>query len=188
MNDTEITTARPGSARPRVRVWDPLIRLFHWSLVGLFAFAFLTADEWDNAHETAGYIIGALIMFRILWGFFGSRHARFSDFIYSPSVILGFLKDSLTLKARRYIGHNPAGGLMVLLLLASITGICITGHMMTTDTWWGVDWVEELHEAFAFGALGLIGLHLAGVVLASYEHGENLVRSMFTGTKRQLED
>jgi cytochrome b len=167
-----------------VRVWDPLVRIFHWSLVGLFTFAFLTGDEWQKPHEVAGYIIAGLIAFRVVWGLIGSRYARFASFIYRPSTVAGFLADTMRMKARRYLGHNPAGGLMVAGLLLAIVGISLSGWMMTTDAYWGVGWVEELHEAAAFTALGLVALHVGGVIVASFEHGENLVRAMVTGRKR----
>jgi len=167
-----------------VRVWDPLVRIFHWSLVGLFTFAFLTGDEWQGPHETAGYIIAGLITFRVVWGFVGSRHARFWSFIYGPSTVAGFLGDTVRMKARRYLGHNPAGGLMVLGLLLAIAVISLSGWMMTTNAYWGVKWVGELHEGAAFAALGLVALHIGGVIVASFEHGENLVRAMITGRKR----
>lgn len=167
-----------------VRVWDPLVRIFHWSLVGLFTFAFLTGDEWQKPHEVAGYIIAGLIGFRVIWGLIGSRYARFASFIYRPSTVAGFLADTVRMKARRYLGHNPAGGLMVLGLLLAIVVISLSGWMMTTDAYWGVGWVEELHEAAAFSAVGLVALHVGGVIVASFEHGENLVRAMVTGRKR----
>ena len=167
-----------------VRVWDPLVRIFHWSLVGLFTFAFLTGDEWQKPHEVAGYVIAGLIGFRVIWGFVGSRHARFASFIYRPSTVAGFLTDTVRMKARRYLGHNPAGGLMVIALLLVLAAISLSGFMMTTNAYWGVEWVEEVHEASAFAALGLIGLHVGGVIVAGFEHGENLVRAMVTGRKR----
>ncbi|MCZ4288961.1 cytochrome b/b6 domain-containing protein [Hoeflea alexandrii] len=167
-----------------IRVWDPLVRIFHWSLVGLFTFAFLTGDEWQKPHETAGYIIAGLIGFRVIWGFVGSRHARFASFIYRPSTVAGFIGDTIRMKARRYLGHNPAGGAMVIALLLVLAAISLSGFLMTTNAYWGVEWVEELHEASAFAALGLIGLHVGGVIVAGFEHGENLVRAMVTGRKR----
>ncbi len=167
-----------------VRVWDPFIRLFHWSLVALFVFAFATGDEWDAAHEIAGYIIAGLVAARIVWGFVGTRHARFSDFVRSPAAIFGYLRDSLILKPKRYLGHNPAGGAMIIALLVMITLISGSGYAMTTDMFWGLEWVEELHEAAVYATLVLIALHLAGVALASLEHRENLVKAMFTGRKR----
>ena len=167
-----------------VKVWDPLVRIFHWSLVGLFAFSYLTGDEWKKAHVYSGYAIIGLIAFRVVWGLVGSRHARFSDFIYSPRTVIAFLADTMRMRAKRYLGHNPAGGMMVVALLATIAAIATTGYMMTTDAFWGIEWVEEVHEGAVNVALGLVGLHILGVALASVEHRENLVRSMLTGRKR----
>ncbi len=169
----------------KIRVWDPLVRIFHWSLVGGFAVAYVTADEWDKAHELVGYIVAGLIAFRLFWGLVGSRHARFSDFIYRPSTIVGFIKDSLAMKGQRYVGHNPAGGAMVIALLLAMAGISATGYMMTLDMFWGAEWVEDAHEILVNGTLLLIILHVGGVILASFEHKENLVRSMITGLKRR---
>lgn len=175
----------PGQSGGRIKVWDPLVRIFHWSLVALFAFSFFTGDEWKSAHILSGYAIGSLLAVRIVWGLVGTRHARFMNFLYSPRTILAFLKDSLSMRAKRYVGHNPAGGAMVLLLIAMISGIVTSGYMMTTDMFWGIEWVEELHQALVYSTLGLIALHLAGVVLASLEHRENLARAMITGWKRR---
>ncbi|MNT72096.1 hypothetical protein D3C72_2106640 [compost metagenome] len=88
------------------------------------------------------------------------------------------------MRAKRYLGHNPAGGAMVIALLLAISGIAATGYMMTTDAFWGIEWVEETHEALVYGTLGLVALHLAGVAFASFEHRENLVRAMLNGWKR----
>lgn len=183
MGTIDLNAASAGSP-PTVKVWDPLVRVFHWCLVGLFAFSYLTGDEWKKAHIPAGYAIIGLLVIRVIWGFVGTHHARFSNFIYSPVTTAGFLLDSIALKAKRYIGHNPAGGAMVITLLISISGIAATGYIMTTDAYWGVEWVEETHELLANLTLGLIGVHVAGVVLASIEHRENLVRAMITGRKR----
>ncbi len=180
------TSTGPDTGRGDwVRVWDPFVRIFHWSLVAAFVFAFLTAEEWDTGHETAGYVVAGLISFRVLWGIVGTRHARFGDFLYRPATILAFLRDSVRLQAVRYLGHNPAGGAMVIVLLLMLGLIAGTGHLMTTDAFWGVKWVEELHELAANLTLGLIALHVLGVLLASLDHGENLVRAMITGRKRR---
>jgi cytochrome b len=184
--DTASAVTAPDGVTPSgtVRVWDPLVRIFHWSLIGLFVFAYVTGDEWQNPHEWAGYAIAALVAIRILWGLVGSRHARFASFIYRPSTVAAFAADTVRLRARRYLGHNPAGGAMVITLLVAITVIAASGFMMTTDAFWGVEWVEEVHELTVNLTLVLIALHVGGVILASFEHGENLVRSMVTGAKR----
>lgn len=167
-----------------VKVWDPLVRVFHWSLVLSFAVAWISADEWKDLHEWAGYAAGALIAFRLVWGLVGPRYARFSQFVRKPSTVAGYLKDMGKGHERRYIGHNPAGGLMILALIASMAGLALTGWMTTTDAYWGVAWVKETHETLANLMLALVGLHVAGAVLASLRHGENLVRAMLTGRKR----
>ena len=167
-----------------VRVWDPFVRIFHWSLVGLFAVAFVTGDESEWLHIRIGYAIAALVALRIVWGFVGSRHARFSDFVRSPGEIATYSGQALRFRAPRYLGHNPAGGAMVVALLIMLVGIAATGFAMTTDAFWGSQWVEDLHEGLVYTTIGLIVLHVAGVVFSGLEHGENLVKAMITGRKR----
>ncbi len=172
------------SSPVEVKVWDPFVRIFHWSLVVCFAVAFLSGDETEWVHLTVGYAIAALVACRIVWGFIGSRYARFSDFIKGPAAVLVFLKQSLQLKAPRSLGHNPAGGAMIVALLIMLIALSITGVLMTTDAYWGSKMLEEVHEVLAYATLGLIGLHILGVILAGVEHKENLVRAMITGRKR----
>ncbi len=178
-------SAAPGEESGTVKVWDPLVRLFHWSLVIAFAIAWVTGDELQRLHEAAGYAIVGLLVVRVVWGFIGSARARFSDFVYRPSTVVSYMADMARFRARRYLGHNPAGGAMVLALLLMLAAACGTGLMMTTDAYWGVEWVEEAHELAANFTLVLVGLHLAGVLVASAEHRENLVKAMITGQKRQ---
>jgi len=167
-----------------VRVWDPIVRIGHWALVTCIAVAWLSGDEWQSLHETAGYAAVEIVAIRIVWGFIGSRHARFSDFVRSPSVVLGYLKDLIAGRERRHLGHNPAGGAMIVALLATILGLGLTGWLSTTDAFWGVEWVQETHETLADGLIVLVALHIGGVLLASIHEGENLVRAMVTGRKR----
>jgi cytochrome b len=182
-----------------VRTWDLLIRLFHWTLVAAFFTAYLTEDDWMSLHVLAGYTVLGLVLFRIVWGLIGTRHARFTDFICSPASTLAYLKDIIAFRARRYLGHNPAGGAMVIALLFSLTATAISGLalygyeefsgplaglMGNTPEWLG-DSLEDVHEFFANFTLMLVLLHVAGVVIASLQHGENLVRSMFTGIKQK---
>ncbi len=176
-------TAHRATA-PLVQVWDPFVRIFHWSLIGLFVLAFATGDETEWLHLTAGYAIAGLVLLRIIWGFVGPRHARFSDFVRPPRQVADYLHSAIRLRAPRYLGHNPAGGAMIIALLTMLIGISVTGFMMTTDAFWGAQWVEDLHEGLVYVTLGLIALHVAGVVFAGIEHGENLVKAMITGRKR----
>ena len=166
-----------------VKVWDPLIRIFHWSLVLCFTVAWICADEWQDLHEWAGYTVAALVLFRIVWGLSGPRYARFSQFVRSPSEVTQYLKAMRGGQEARYIGHNPAGGMMVLVLLLSLALLTLSGWL-GTDLLWGESWIEEVHEVMGNLLLGLIALHLAGVALASLRHRESLVRAMLTGRKR----
>lgn len=175
-----------GIAPPAtVKVWDPFVRVFHWSLLALFVAAHVTGDHWEQAHIVVGYTITALLSLRIVWGFVGPRHARFADFVRGPRKVLAYLRDAALLKAPRHLGHNPAGGAMVIALLLSLALTCITGVLMTSKSLlWGVKWVEEVHEALAHLSIGLVVLHVIGVIASSLLHGENLISSMITGRKR----
>jgi cytochrome b len=179
-------TIEAGGVTPpaTVKVWDLFVRLFHWLLASLFAVAYATGDEIERVHIAAGYVIAALIALRIVWGFVGPRHARFAGFVRPPRETLGYLCDVALLRAPRYLGHNPAGGAMIVALLAMLTGTCVTGLLMTTGVFWGSEWLEEAHELLANTTLALIALHVLGVLVASFEHRENLVKAMFTGRKR----
>jgi len=165
-------------------VWDPLVRLFHWSLVVSFAVAWLSAEDWADLHEWAGYAAAALIAFRLFWGVVGSNYARFRQFVRPPATIMSFTRALWHRQEPRYIGHNPLGSLMILALMAAMAITALTGWMYTLDAFWGEEWVEETHEAMANLMLGMVALHIAGVLYASYAHKENLVRAMFTGKKR----
>lgn len=182
----------------QVNVWDPIVRVFHWALVVAFTAAYLTGEEWLALHVYAGYAILGLIAFRVVWGFIGTRHARFSDFIVSPRRALLYVRDVALLRGRRYIGHNPAGGFMILLLLVSLlvtafTGLAVyaadqqAGPLAGLLGGAGEDWedvLEEAHEFFANFTLMLVFVHVAGVLVESLLHHENLVRAMITGRKR----
>lgn len=110
-----------------IRVWDPLIRIFHWSLVLAFATAYLSGEEESNLHIYSGYTVLGLIIFRVVWGFAGSRYARFSSFVYSPKTVIEYLRDLAARKPKHYIGHNPAGGAMILVMLLCLVVISISG-------------------------------------------------------------
>jgi cytochrome b len=183
--------ARPESLAPRasdlkrtIRVWDPAVRVFHWSLVGAFFSAYLLSDGGGAWHQALGYAAIALIGFRLVWGFIGSPYARFAHFMPSPAAFVRYLRSMLSRREPRHLGHNPAGAAMIVALLAGIAVTGITGWMMTTDALWGVGWVQDTHEWAANAVLVLVGLHVAGVLYASWRHRENLVRAMFTGRKR----
>jgi cytochrome b len=166
------------------RVWDIFVRVFHWGLAASFIVAWVTGDDWKALHLWAGYSAAALIAMRLIWGVIGTPHARFSQFVKSPLVVANYLKDIVTGREVRHLGHNPAGGAMIVALLATLIGLCISGWLMTTDAFWGSEMMEDIHETLANLALTLVGLHVAGVLWASFRHHENLIRAMVTGRKR----
>ena len=176
-----------GSSDARIAVWDPLVRVGHWVLVACVAAAWFTRTGGHDWHERFGYGALAIVLLRVLWGFIGPRDARFSGFVRSPGSTLGYAKLVLAAREPRYVGHNPLGGWMIVVLLIILAAVGLSGWLSTTDTYWGVKWVADLHEALSDMLLGLIALHLAGVAVASYRHRENLVAAMVHGRKRPEE-
>lgn len=196
---------------PEVTVWDLLVRLFHWTLVVAFCAAYFTQGElfeglqdrmdgkWlQIVHVWAGYTIAGLLLFRLIWGFVGPRHARFGDFVHRPRVVLAYAKNVLMLRAPRYLGHNPAGGAMIVVLLLSLTvtvaaGLALYGAdkglgplagLLADASDSSIHTLQETHELFANFTLLLVAGHLVGVVWESLLHRENLARAMITGRKR----
>lgn len=196
-----------------VRVWDPLIRTGHWVLVVGFATAYLTEGDPSWLHSFAGYAITVTVGLRIVWGFIGPRRARFTDFVTSPARVLRYLRDLVSGRAERHVGHSPAGGamtvaLLIALMLTALSGMAtlaveegkgplagiVTAQNLPgwaiEDAWGGHDEedssevFEELHELAANATVLLIFMHIAGVAWASRAHSENLVRAMITGRKR----
>jgi len=178
-----------------IKVWDLPLRIFHWLLVIGFFIAYLTEDDLLTIHVWAGYLVSGLLVFRLIWGFIGNDYARFSNFLCSPAKSIAYIKDLLVLKTQRYIGHNPAGAAMIVLLLISLLGTVITGFAV-----YGADqaagplaaigsanekmW-EEVHEFFANFTLILVLVHVAGVAIESYIHRENLAKAMVHGFKKK---
>ncbi len=172
----------------QVRVWDPLVRVAHWTLVTCVLAAWLTAEleseAGRRAHEWLGYGALAVIAVRVVWGWVGPGYARFSDFVRGPAQTMAYARLVAARAEPRYLGHNPLGGWMVIALLTMAIAAGATGWLSVTDRFWGVKWVQELHEALANTLLWLAGFHVAGVIYTSVRHRENLVRAMFTGRKR----
>jgi cytochrome b len=173
---------RSHEAPASVKVWDPLVRVFHWTFAAAVVIA-LMSDENRSLHETTGYVAAGLVLLRVIWGFVGSLHARFADFVRSPGAVLDYVRDVARLNPRRYLGHNPAGGAMILALLGLVLVASVSGWMTETDRFFGVYWVEAVHAGSANLLIGLVVLHLVGVVVSSLLHGENLIRAMITGRK-----
>lgn len=176
------TLAGISASGKTVRVWDIGVRLFHWSLVAMVTGAYLT-DDFRKIHRYLGYVVIALIGFRLIWGLTGSYHARFITFIPGPRRLMTYLRDIIVGREQRYIGHNPAGAAMIIALLVTLGAVAGTGYMMGMDRYFGQTWVENSHKTLVDGLIILVIFHLSGVLLASYRHSENLVRAMITGRK-----
>jgi cytochrome b len=179
-----------------VPVWDGFVRVSHWTIVVGFFVAYFTEDDLLTLHVWAGYVVGVLVLLRIVWGVVGPKHARFVDFLYRPSEVLAYMRDLLRRTGKRYLGHSPAGGAMVIVLLIGLLAVVGTGLVLyaieehagplaglVAAGGRGGLW-EEAHELLANLMLLLVGVHVAGVLLAAHVHHENLVRAMITGRKR----
>lgn len=173
-----------GSIAARtVRVWDPLVRVGHWLLALSVLFAWLTRHSPGPWHEWIGYTSLAIVAVRLVWGWRGSHHARFAQFVYGPRATLAYARALLGGREPRTLGHNPLGGWMILALLVTVTLVGASGWLYTTDRFWGVEWVEQLHGWLTNVLWALVGLHVAGVLYTSLRHRENLVAAMLHGRK-----
>lgn len=170
-------------AKP-VRVWDLPTRVFHWSLVASFAIAFLSSEseKLRDIHVLAGYALAGLIAFRLIWGFVGGGYSRFAEFLPTPQKLVDYLKSLLAGKPQHYVGHNPAGAVAIFLLLGC--GIVAAASGWATYEDMGGHFMEELHEDAANGMMAIVVIHIAGVIVSSWLHRENLVLAMITGWKK----
>ena len=167
----------------RTKVWDPFVRVFHWALVAGFAANALFTDPEEGPHRLVGYAIAALLGLRLVWGLVGPGYARFSSFPPDPSGALGQVNDVVTGRRRVHLGHTPLGALMIYNLLLTLLVIVGSGHAMTTLAFWGVEWVEELHEAAVTWAELSVLVHVVAVIWESRRTGVNLPQAMVTGYK-----
>jgi cytochrome b len=188
--------------KDRIQVWDLFVRTSHWLVAVGFFVAYFTEDDAMTVHAWAGYLVGALLLLRIGWGIVGPRYARFSNFVYAPGAVLSYFWGLLTGHAKRYVGHSPAGGAMIVLLIIALTATVGTGlvlyaqehaagplapfivHTQQTGAHEHGSALEEVHETLANVTLALVIFHILGVILASFVHRENLVAAMITGRKR----
>jgi cytochrome b len=189
-----VDLARPSEAKPAlVSVWDPFVRIAHWVLVVAFVVVYVSSVDQragrSNLHVWIGYGMGALILLRLIWGFIGPRHARFSDFIFRRPIVFNYFKDVFLGSPRRYLGHSPAGGAIIMALMVALAASVVTGIATYGGFGGGVlaRVLGALHETMAVLAVILAILHVLGITIASITHRENLIAAMFTGKKR-LED
>jgi cytochrome b len=167
-----------------ILVWDLPTRWFHWLLALSFAGAWITGDSerYRDIHVLLGYSMLGLIAFRVLWGFVGTRYSRFANFAYSPAAMARYVKSLLSGRPEHYLGHNPAGAVAIFLLLGLGVASGVSGWMTYSEL--GGEWLEEAHELFSNLMLFVVGVHIAGVIVSSLLHRENLARAMVTGYKQ----
>jgi len=166
-----------------VRVWDPVVRIFHWGTVFIVFTNFFLFDE-GKVHEFLGYVLAGLLAVRLLWGFVSTGYARFANFLPTSARLRQHLTDIKQGAVSVEIGHNPVGALMIFNLLGTLILVCVTGHLATTDRFWGTEWMEEIHEFFSAWLMISVFLHVGGVLLESFRSGINLIHAMFNGIKR----
>lgn len=178
---------RPDDApTKRILVWDVPVRLFHWLLAGAFIGAFAIANIADDEsslfalHMLLGGVMAFMVLLRVIWGFIGSRHARFSSFAFGPRAVLGYLRGALSGKAPRHTGHNPGTSVAVWAMLALALGLAVTGAFMGRVG----DVFEELHEVLAWAMVAVVVVHVVGIVWHTIRHRENIAISMLSGAKQ----
>jgi cytochrome b len=186
-SEESVVRVAVGGAPTAVRIWDPLVRVLHWGLALSIAVAWLTYEGGGASariHEAAGYVALAFIGTRVIWGVIApSEHARFASFLCSPQKTWAYARSVAAGCESRYLGHNPLGAWMIVALLVTAAIAAGSGWLYITDAYWGVPWVEALHEGSAILLLVLIGLHVVGVIFTSRRHRENLVAAMIHGRK-----
>ncbi len=176
--------AAEAAAKRSVPVWDPLVRIVHWSLAFVVLLNGLLLDEESRAHVWAGYAALGLVGLRAIWGVIGPEHARFSAFPPSLGAARAHLSEQLAGGRRRYLSHNPLGALMAYNLWLTLLAIAATGMMMESEAFFGVAWVEEAHEALFNWLVVSVALHVGGALYESRHEGQSLVRAMIDGRKR----
>jgi cytochrome b len=167
-----------------VKVWDPLVRGVHWTLVVCVIGDFALNEPGGVAHRWLGYAAAGLVVLRLIWGFFGTPHARFSDFFPTPSRLMPYVRALLRGREPRMVGHNPLAALMMLTLMVLLLALGVTGFLLGTDSFWGSDTMLGIHGAIANTLIVLVAMHAAAAIIESIRHRENLVWSMLTGKKR----
>ena len=181
--DTAGSAPRHTKAIRKVLIWDAPVRVFHWLMVLSFAGAYLTAESerWRLVHVTLGYTMAGLVAFRVLWGLIGTRHARFSSFVHGPAAIARYLRSLVGGRPEQHAGHNPAGALAIIALLAMTLVVAATGWATYNEV--GGQGFEEWHEGAANLMLAIVGVHVGAVLLASWLHRSNLIAAMVTGRR-----
>ena len=179
------TMAGPAMEPAMVRIWDPVVRIFHWTIVVGYILDLFVFEEGVTSHNVVGYVVAGALAVRLVWGFVGSRHARFSDFAPFPGRLTRYVRALAAGREERHLGHNPAGAVMIIVLMALLAAVSVTSWMLTLDAFWGNDALEEMHGAISNAILACALIHSAAALYESYRHGENLVMAMITGETRK---
>ena len=167
-----------------VRVWDILVRVTHWAVAAGIIANLLFTEDGSELHQYVGYVVVGLVVIRLLWGFVGTRYARFSEFFPTPLRIKRHLSAlSIRRTDEQHLGHNPLAAIMMLLLWAVIIGLGITGYLMEAQILGNDDLLEEAHELLANSLYLLVPLHVIAAIAMSYWQRQNLIKSMITGNK-----
>ncbi|GAA0800683.1 cytochrome b/b6 domain-containing protein [Psychrobacter piscatorii] len=168
----------------QVRVWDILVRVTHWTVAAGITANLLFTEEGSELHQYVGYTVVGLVVIRLLWGFVGTRYARFSDFFPTPSRIKNHLSDlSIRRTDEQHLGHNPLAAIMMFALWAVIIGLGISGYLMEAKIFGSKDILEEIHGILANSLYLLVPLHIISAIAMSYWERQNLIKSMITGNK-----
>jgi cytochrome b len=166
-----------------IYIWDRFVRVFHWSLVSCVLLDYFVFDDGETLHQWLGYAACALVLARVVWGFVGSKYARFNDFFPTPTRIKHHLYLLIHREQDAYAGHNPLGALMMLALMSLVLALGVTGWMQGLDAYWGEKWLMDPHEDMASFLIGLAGIHAAAAIIMSHIERTNLIKSMITGVK-----
>lgn len=183
-SDRVVSKFRSVQGVPTIKVWDPIVRIFHWTVVAGCLLNLFILDDGKMAHRVIGYIVVGALVVRVIWGFVGTWYARFSDFVPGPRRLRSYLAALSMGREPRMLGHNPAGAVMMLMLMTLLAATCTTGWMMGLDAFWGEEWLEATHGFLANAILVMAILHAGAALIESGRHNENLVLSMITGRKR----
>ena len=173
------------NSAPELKIWDPVVRTFHWGVAAGFLLNYFIIEDGSDLHEWTGYFVGSLLIPRLVWGIIGSKNARFVNFWPTPQGIREHLSELASGQIDPKSGHNPAGAVMIFLMMTLLALTCLSGWAMENiDAFWGEDWLEELHELFAGTTLFAVCVHVPAVLLIQWWTQTPLVRPMWSGKRR----
>lgn len=172
-----------------LRLWDPVVRVFHLSIAGVFVANYFFTEAGDDWHVWLGYYAMAWLAVRLVWGFIGTRSARWSDFWPTPARLLAHARSLIAGRPEHRLGHSPIGALVMILMMSTFLLVGVSGWaMQEIDALWGADWPLQVHTISVNVLLGLVTVHIAAALFESFQVRDNLPLSMITGRRRRLPD